>query len=139
MGEGAVFTGKNWDIAGATLSFPSGAIGMIDQSRHAAFGYDQRLEVLGSNGLASVNNQPLNSFSFLSTRGEISAPPLDYFRARYRDAYQLEMAHFLAAIGSGQEVLVKHHQIKDTLQVALSLEESARTGKVITMQYADID
>lgn len=76
------------DTAVITLTFANGAIGVIDNSRKAVYGYDQRLEVFGSKGMAKAeNNTPDNVLQFNDKSGQ-SALPLHFFLERYEKAYQ---------------------------------------------------
>ena len=45
------------DTAVVSLKFANGAVGSIDNSRKAVYGYDQRLEVFCSNGTAMAENE----------------------------------------------------------------------------------
>ncbi|MEM7032252.1 MAG: inositol 2-dehydrogenase [Chloroflexota bacterium] len=86
------------DTAVITLKFRNGAIGIIDNSRQAVYGYDQRAEVLGSKGsIESTNNTPYNTQ--LSTADNVqTANPLYFFLERYMDSYADEMRAFIKAI-----------------------------------------
>lgn len=76
------------DTAVIVLTFANGAIGVIDNSRKAVYGYDQRLEVFGSKGMAKAeNNTPDNVIQFNENIGH-SALPLHFFLERYEKAYQ---------------------------------------------------
>ena len=86
------------DTAVVTLKFRGGVFGTIDNSRKAAYGYDQRVEVFGSKGMASAENNTA-SRTLLGTadgiRGEL---PLNFFMDRYIDSYILEMKAFIEAV-----------------------------------------
>ncbi len=86
------------DTALITLKFENGAMGVIDNSRQAVYGYDQRVEVLGSKGsVATANNYP-NS-AVVSTAGQVRRdPPLYFFLERYIDSYVAEMNAFVDAV-----------------------------------------
>ncbi len=92
--------GKAGDIDTAVLTFTyrSGAIGTIDNSRQAVYGYDQRIEVFGSKGCVVVAN-PIQSTSILSTAEAVSSDlPLYFFLERYNDAYIEEMKCFVSCL-----------------------------------------
>jgi myo-inositol 2-dehydrogenase / D-chiro-inositol 1-dehydrogenase len=86
------------DTAVITLRYAKGAIGVIDNSRQAVYGYDQRAEVFGSAGaIEALNKTPHNTR--YSTAGGVQAPnPLYFFLERYLDAYAAEIAAFVEAI-----------------------------------------
>ncbi len=80
------------DTAIVTLKFASGAIGVIDNSRQAVYGYDQRAEVFGSAGCASVENEK-PSTARISTKDAVTEEkPLYFFLERYMQAYASEVS-----------------------------------------------
>ncbi len=83
------------DTAVTTLRFTNGALGVIDNSRRAVYGYDQRVEVFGSNGMATVANRTPDNAVVSDGNGVHSAKPLYFFLERYMDAYLEEMREFL--------------------------------------------
>ncbi len=86
------------DTAVVILHYPDGRIATIRNSRRAVFGYDQRLELLGSEGLLSVGNQMETTVSKSTATGVTSAKPQLFFLERYMKAYQTEWAAFLDAL-----------------------------------------
>lgn len=86
------------DTAVIVLTFENGAIGVIDNSRKAVYGYDQRLEVFGSKGMAKAeNNTPDNVIQFDNIGGH-SALPLNFFLERYEKAYRSCMQTFVDSV-----------------------------------------
>ena len=84
------------DTASVMLTHANGAVTMIDNSRQAVYGYDQRLEVFGSQGMASSSN-PLAHTGFTMTVDGVRAEPLPhFFLERYMDSYVREWAAFVA-------------------------------------------
>jgi myo-inositol 2-dehydrogenase/D-chiro-inositol 1-dehydrogenase len=89
------------DTATIVLEFAGGAIGVIQNSRRAAYGYDQRVEVFGSGGSIRVENEVPNS-AILSHAGAVQRDlPLNFFIDRYMDSYRAEMEAFVAAVSQG--------------------------------------
>ncbi len=86
------------DTAIITLRFANGALGAIDNSRKAVYGYDQRVEVFGSAGMAMVSNQTPDNVVLSDAEGVHSAKPLYFFVERYAEAYVEEMRAFLRCI-----------------------------------------
>lgn len=86
------------DTAVITMKMKNGAIAVIDNSRKAAYGYDQRAEVFGSGGMvATVNDTP--STAVLSNEHGITAEkPLYFFLERYMDSFAKEINSFVEAI-----------------------------------------
>ncbi len=86
------------DTALITLKFSNGAFGVIDNSRQAVYGYDQRVEILGSLGSAATsNNYPNNTVisTVTSIRRDL---PHNFFMERYTESYVAELAAFVAAV-----------------------------------------
>jgi myo-inositol 2-dehydrogenase / D-chiro-inositol 1-dehydrogenase len=92
--------GENGDIdtAVTTLRFANGALGVIDNSRKAVYGYDQRVEVFGSNGMVAVSNKTPDQVTFSDGVGVHSAKPLYFFLERYAEAYLQEMSEFITCL-----------------------------------------
>jgi myo-inositol 2-dehydrogenase/D-chiro-inositol 1-dehydrogenase len=86
------------DTAVITLTFASGAIGTIDNSRQAVYGYDQRVEVFGSKGMIATDNNTPDRTVYSSAEGVQSALPLYFFIERYTDSYIAEMTAFVRCI-----------------------------------------
>ncbi|MGB0405455.1 MAG: inositol 2-dehydrogenase, partial [Fusobacterium sp.] len=94
------------DTAIITLNFASGAMGVIDNSREAAYGYDQRAEVFGSKGAIETKNDS-NSTAVISTKdGVTGEKPLYFFLERYMASFSQEMQEFVDAIINDTETPV---------------------------------
>ena len=86
------------DTAVITLRFRNGAIGIIDNSRKAVYGYDQTVEVFGSAGLAHAANKTPDTVVRCDCTGVHTALPLYFFVERYAEAYVAEMQDFVNAV-----------------------------------------
>jgi len=86
------------DTALVTLKFRNGLIGTIDCCRRSGYGYDQRVEVFGSAGMARVENET-RTRTVLTAGGAVQEElPLFFFVERYREAFVLEMKDFIRCI-----------------------------------------
>ncbi len=86
------------DTAVIVLRFKNGVIGTIDNSRQAVYGYDQRVEILGSNGAISTNNNYPNQ-AVISTQTSVWRElPLHFFMERYTESFVNELRAFVEAI-----------------------------------------
>ncbi|HLJ49301.1 MAG TPA: inositol 2-dehydrogenase [Bryobacteraceae bacterium] len=86
------------DTALIVLKFNNGVIGTIDNSRKAVYGYDQRVEILGSDGAISTGNLYPNQ-AVVSTAKEIRRDlPLNFFMERYTESFANEMRAFVTAV-----------------------------------------
>jgi myo-inositol 2-dehydrogenase/D-chiro-inositol 1-dehydrogenase len=94
------------DTALMLLRFSNGVLATIDNCRQAAYGYDQRVEILGSRGKISTENCYPNEAT-ISTASEVRRDlPLHFFLERYRDSFAAELRAFVDAVISGRETLV---------------------------------
>ncbi len=81
-----------------TLKFANGAVGTIDNSRKAVYGYDQRLEVFCSNGTAMANNEAETTIVKGDAQGFHTAPPPHFFMQRYAPCYVEEIRQFIECV-----------------------------------------
>ncbi|MEK3882633.1 inositol 2-dehydrogenase [Paenibacillus sp. PL2-23] len=86
------------DTAITTLTFASGALAVIDNSRRASYGYDQRVEVFGSRGAASADNDYPNTVVVSDGEGVGRDKPLHFFLERYNEAYIEETRIFIDCV-----------------------------------------
>jgi myo-inositol 2-dehydrogenase/D-chiro-inositol 1-dehydrogenase len=89
------------DSAAVTIRTRRGRLCQINTSRRAAYGYDQRFEVLGSKGLLACGNQRPSEVTQADAAGTRADNPEHFFLQRYREAYRLEVTHFFAQLQSG--------------------------------------
>ncbi|CNF54060.1 inositol 2-dehydrogenase [Yersinia similis] len=86
------------DTAFVVLKYASGAMATIVNSRRSAYGYDQRLELHGSQGLLCVGNILENQVQHFGQKGGTRALPEHFFLQRYQAAYAAEWEHFVAVL-----------------------------------------
>lgn len=89
------------DTAAVTLKTASGKIAMINNSRRATYGYDQRIEVHGSKGMLKAANALEHLVEHAGAEGFTSAPNKHFFLERYEAAYRAEMETFVAMVTNG--------------------------------------
>ena len=109
------------DTAAVTLTYADGRIAVIKNSRRAVYGYDQRVEVLGSEGLLQAQNMLENAVVKSTTSGVVSAKPTYFFLERYMPAYIAEWAAFVEAAKNGHDMPV---HLRDGV-AALAMAEAA--------------
>jgi myo-inositol 2-dehydrogenase/D-chiro-inositol 1-dehydrogenase len=98
MVDSAIGEAGDVDTAVITLRFVSGAIGTIDNSRKAVYGYDQRVEVFGSQGSASSANLYADAVTISNASSVQRGLPLNFFMDRYIPSYQMELSEFVESI-----------------------------------------
>ena len=86
------------DTALITLHFENGVIGAIDNSRKAVYGYDQRVEVFGSQGLLRAGNETADRHIYSNTEGVHGPLPLYFFLERYTASYVAELQSFVDCV-----------------------------------------
>lgn len=86
------------DTAVVVLKTASGTVCTIDNSRRAVYGYDQRIEAFGSEGLLLADNPAPTTVRHAGKEGVVSDKPPFFFLERYADAYRAELAAFLAVL-----------------------------------------
>lgn len=91
------------DTAVITLKMENGAIAVIDNSRQAVYGYDQRAEVFGSKGMVATGNDTASAAVISNVDGVTGEKPLHFFLERYMDAYAKEIKCFIEAIENDTE------------------------------------
>ncbi len=121
------------DTAVVTLTYADGRIAVIKNSRRAVYGYDQRVEVLGSDGLLQAQNMLENSVVKSTTSGVISAKPTYFFLERYMPAYKAEWAAFVDAVQGKSDMPVNLHDGVTALAMAEAATRSVQTGQPVKM------
>ncbi|MBP2076014.1 inositol 2-dehydrogenase [Oceanobacillus polygoni] len=125
------------DTAIISLKFANGAVGVIDNSRQAVYGYDQRLEAFGTKGSANVKNETESKVEFLSEAGVKEDKPLHFFLERYNDAYIKEVKEFFKAIKNDEAVSCTFKDGIMAQRIAMAAKESFDTGKPVQVELLD--
>ncbi|WP_120631592.1 inositol 2-dehydrogenase [Ruegeria sp. EL01] len=121
------------DTAVVTMTYADGRIAVIKNSRRAAYGYDQRIEMLGSKGLLQAQNVLENTVVKSTADGVVGAKPTYFFLERYMPAYQAEWAAFVEATLSGSDVPVTLEDGVAALAMAEAATRSAWSGGSVRM------
>lgn len=122
------------DTALITLKFKNGAIGVIDNCRKAAYGYDQRVEVLGTKGGVSVSNDTPCSAVLSTADGVFSDKPKYFFLERYKDSFIDELKCFFDAIKENKETPVIGLDGLKPVIVGLAAKRSYQEGRPIKIE-----
>ena len=122
------------DTAVVTMVYADGKIAVIKNSRRAAYGYDQRIEILGSEGLVQAENILENSVVKSNNDGVISAKPKYFFLERYIGAFKAEWDAFLKSIHNHKPVPVTLKDGVAALAMAEAATQSQNTGKSIQLK-----
>jgi myo-inositol 2-dehydrogenase/D-chiro-inositol 1-dehydrogenase len=112
------------DTAIITLTFANGAIGVIDNSRKAVYGYDQRVEIFGSKGMVCADNNYPENHRYFSGDGVHSSLPLNFFMDRYLEAYANEMKIFCDAVINDLPLPVSGYDGLMSVVIAMAAKKS---------------
>jgi len=121
------------DTAITTLFFENGAIGTIDNSRKAVYGYDQRLEVFGSEGMVKMDNDTPDTHSYYNKDGSHGPLPLDFFMDRYIQSYENEMVAFINALVNDEEMPVTGREGLMSVAIGLAAKKSVAENRPVKL------
>ncbi len=129
----AIGKAGDFDSVQVMLKTASGRQAMISNSRRATYGYDQRIEVHGSKGAVSAENQRPVSIEVASAAGYTRPPLHDFFMTRYTEAYGAEIASFIAALSSGKPAAPSGEDGLIALALAEAALKSVAEGRTVKM------
>jgi inositol 2-dehydrogenase len=121
------------DTAVVVLRFENGALGVIDNSRSAGYGYECYIEILGSRATARIENPPHHHYEWLSPAGAVHLLPQD-FEQRYRRAYIDELESFAACVRDGLSPRVSGADALAAFDLAVAADSSWRTGRTVHLK-----
>lgn len=124
----AVKEADDIDTALITLTFDDGTYAVIDNSRKAVFGYDQRLEIFGSGGMIQVENNLYHRNVIYDAAGIHRALPLNTFCERYAASYLKEMETFVDALLNDAPLPVQDEDIIAATEMAYAAKHSMEAG-----------
>ena len=119
------------DTALVTLKFANGAIGVIDNSRKAVYGYDQRVEVFGSEGCAEDQNDTPNTAVLSTADGAVHGVAYKVMWDRYTGAFVAEMQAFADAVINGKETPVTGEDGLYPVLMAAAATKSLHEGRPV--------
>ena len=119
------------DTALVSLKFANSAIGVIDNSRRAVYGYDQRVEVFGSRGAAIAENDLPNTVKLYGEENVVSEKPLYFFLERYMNAFTGEMVSFVDSVLDNKPAAVSGEDGLEDMRAALAAAKSLRENRPV--------
>jgi len=123
----------DYDSVNVILRTASGKQCVITNSRRASYGYDQRIEVLGSAGSVSAENHREANIEIANDGGYTRPPLLNFFMTRYIAAYANEIAAFVAAVAEGAPTPTTGLDGLRALELAEAALASAQTGQAVRL------
>ena len=119
------------DTAVVTLTFKNGTIAVIDNSRQAVYGYDQRVEAFGSKGSAETTNVHPNTVQVSSAEMVYRDKPLNFFLERYQQAYVTELEAFVDSVLSNSEITCSGFDGLQAERIASAAQQSLTSGQPV--------
>ena len=126
---------EDFDTASVILKTLSGKQIIISNSRRSRYGYDQRIEVHGSLGMVSAENQRPVSIEIANSQGFTKPPLHHFFMTRYIDAYAEEINYFVNSLKSGSEIKPNGIDGLNALIIAEAAKSSLLKGKNLPIKY----
>lgn len=119
------------DTAIITMKMANGALAVIDNSRKAAYGYDQRAELFGSKGMVATGNDTVSSAVISNADGVTGEKPLFFFLERYMESFSEEMRQFTEAVINDTEVPVGIHAGLQSVKIGLAARKSVEEHRPV--------
>jgi myo-inositol 2-dehydrogenase/D-chiro-inositol 1-dehydrogenase len=119
------------DTAVIVLEHENGCLTTIDNSRQAVYGYDQRVEVFGSAGLACSENPLAHTAVVRSAQGARAATLPYFYLERYVPSYLAEWEAFVAAVSAGETPPVTARDARAPLVIGMAAWRSVREGRPV--------
>ena len=127
---------KDFDTVVSLFKTKKGKICIINNSRHSAYGYDQRIEVFGNKGMIQTKNIiEKNKKEYLKNSTGKSQNYLDFFIERYSDSFKKELDVFCKSIFERKKSKVSFKDCKNALLICEALYKSIKKRKSIKIEY----
>ncbi len=119
------------DTAIINLKFTNGSLGVIDNSRQAVYGYDQRVEVLGSEGAIHADNTKPTHTTLSTRHGITSAKPHYFFLDRYEESFIAELRAFYDCIVNDTTPVVTGEDGLQSVILSMAADQSRRENRPV--------
>ena len=126
------------DTAVIMLRFQNGVLATIDNSRQAVYGYDQRVEVFGSEGMVTASNPLVDTVTFSGSEGNRGASLPNFFVERYKDAYLSELEAFIRYIQKDTESPVTGEDGRVPVVMGYAALKSLRENRPIQLSKIEL-
>ncbi|USZ50109.1 inositol 2-dehydrogenase [Halomonas sp. DN3] len=122
------------DTAMAILKTTSGRICTISNSRRAVYGYDQRIEAFGSDGMLQAQNESDTRLKFVGRQGQLEEAPRWFFLERYAEAFRRELDDFYQSWREGRAPRAGIADGVEALRLAEAANISFREGRTVRLE-----
>jgi myo-inositol 2-dehydrogenase/D-chiro-inositol 1-dehydrogenase len=133
LADPAIGAAGDVDTAMVMMRTADGTLCQIVNGRRCTFGYDQRIEAFGADGMLAADNRTETSVTFAGKHGFTSEPALPFFLQRYADAYRLELEDFLNALERKPVQLATGEDGRRALMLADAAQKSMTSGAPIRL------
>ena len=121
------------DTSVISLKLTNGALGTIDNSRKAVYGYDQRLEIFGSQGMTKIDNVREDNHQVFGETGSQRPRLLHFFMERFMESYYEELLAFVKAVRTNKPVPVDAHDALMATAIALAANLSMTENRTVRL------
>jgi myo-inositol 2-dehydrogenase/D-chiro-inositol 1-dehydrogenase len=125
------------DLSAVTLRFPSGALVQIDSARQIGYGYDERIEVLGSTGMVEARRHRAGAVSRYTKHQVVDDGMHDSWFERVAGSYRAALDHFVDALESNGAIGPNLDEALRAQAIAEAATSSLITGKLEPIDYAE--
>lgn len=120
------------DTTNLSLRFANGALGVIQNSRRAVYGYDVRTEVFGSGGKLVMDATPKTPLWQYGSG--VRADHYHFFMDRFKEAYRLELEAFFRFLSRGEKPTPGAKDAIESLRIALAATRSLKEGRIVRLE-----
>jgi myo-inositol 2-dehydrogenase / D-chiro-inositol 1-dehydrogenase len=120
------------DTATTLLRFASGALGVVENSRRAVYGYDIVTEVFGENGKILVQAEPKTPLREYNKEG-YRLDHYHFFMDRFGPAFRAELEAFFQAVSNGKPPSPGPTDALESLKIALAATRSLKEGRSVKL------
>ncbi|PAB56645.1 inositol 2-dehydrogenase [Anaeromicrobium sediminis] len=119
------------DTAIVSMKMENGTLAIIENSRKAVYGYDQRVEILGSQGMVGTKNDLPSTAVISNENGVTGEKPLHFFLERYMDSFKKEVIAFVDAINNDTPVPVDINDGLKSVIIGMAAKKSLEEGRPV--------
>ncbi|CAN8064864.1 unnamed protein product [Agarophyton chilense] len=136
--EQAAKEANDVDTVITVLKMSDGSFGTIDNSRRCSYGYDQRIEVFGSEGCINSNNRAPDTVVLSNQSGLAAGLPYSFFMDRYAEAYSGAMTAFVHMIKEGTPAPCTGSDGRASIVAAMAAAKSHAEGRAVRLEECDL-
>ena len=114
------------------LYLANGVVAQVDASRMSSYGYDVRVEVLGTKGAIFTKPDAASDIRVLKGSQEAVAT-YAWYAERFKEAYRLEMESFVGSILKDEDTKATAHDGKAAVEIAAAAKKSMQEGKAVNL------